>query len=284
MRFTLSTTMVIAHIFGLILACTALYISGRICLGDALPGPDLAAALFPGLVAVALLAGIGSLFIVNRLRPLKKMLQYARTVGAGDSTASLDVESSGSLKPLAEAIRTMAETCDGRSHWYASILNTLPWAISVTDMDMNWTFCNTASLKSMNKTHMDEVRGLHCSEKKGNICNTPQCGIEQLRLGNKRVINNMPNGKTMQIMLDYLYDASGTPIGHVETGEDITEKIRLEQESKTAAAKARAAMVAQLEGVVSTLNETAEVCITPFPASRTRPGWPPPDWPKRPRP
>ena len=258
MRFTLSTTMVIAHIFGLILACTALYISGRICLGDALPGPDLAAALFPGLVAVALLAGIGSLFIVNRLRPLKKMLQYARTVGAGDSTASLDVESSGSLKPLAEAIRTMAETCDGRSHWYASILNTLPWAISVTDMDMNWTFCNTASLKSMNKTHMDEVRGLHCSEKKGNICNTPQCGIEQLRLGNKRVINNMPNGKTMQIMLDYLYDASGTPIGHVETGEDITEKIRLEQESKTAAAKARAAMVAQLEGVVSTLNETAE--------------------------
>lgn len=72
MRFTLSTTMVIAHIFGLILACTALYISGRICLGDALPGPDLAAALFPGLVAVALLAGIGSLFIVNRLRPLKK--------------------------------------------------------------------------------------------------------------------------------------------------------------------------------------------------------------------
>ena len=258
MRFTLSTTMVIAHIFGLILACTALYISGRICLGDALPGPDLAAALFPGLVAVALLAGIGSLFIVNRLRPLKKMLQYARPVGAGDSTASLDVESSGSLKPLAEAIRTMAETCDGRSHWYASILNTLPWAISVTDMDMNWTFCNTASLKSMNKTHMDEVRGLHCSEKKGNICNTPQCGIEQLRLGNKRVINNMPNGKTMQIMLDYLYDASGTPIGHVETGEDITEKIRLEQESKTAAAKARAAMVAQLEGVVSTLNETAE--------------------------
>ena len=258
MRFTLSTTMVIAHIFGLILSCAALFISGRICLGDAVPGPVLAAALFPGLIAVALLGGIGSLFIVNRLAPLKKMLQYARTVGAGDSTASLDVENSGSLKPLAQAIRIMAETCDGRSHWYASILNTLPWAISVTDMDMNWTFCNDASLKSMSKAHMDEVRGLHCSEKKGNICNTPQCGIEQLRLGNKRVINNMPNGKTMQITLDYLYDASGAPIGHVEIGEDITEKIRLEQESKTAAAKARAAMVAQLEGVVSTLNEAAE--------------------------
>ena len=254
MRFTLSTTMVLAHIFGLILACTALYISGRICLGDALPGPDLAAALFPGIVAVALLAGIGSLFIVNRLRPLKKMLQYARTVGAGDSTASLDVESSGNLKPLAEAIRTMAETCDGRSHWYASILNTLPWAISVTDMDMNWTFCNTASLKSMNRTHMDEVRGLHCSEKKGNICNTPQCGIEQLRLGNKRVINNMPNGKTMQIMLDYLYDASGTPIGHVETGEDITEKIRLEQESKTAAATEQSAVSEEINRNISEVN------------------------------
>ena len=177
MRFTLSTTMVIAHLLGLILSCAALFVSGRIFLGDALPGPDLAAALLPGLIAVVLLAAIGSLFIVNRLAPLKKMLRYARAVGAGDSTASLDVESGGGLKPLAGAIRTMAETCDGRSHWYAGILNTLPWAISVTDMDMNWTFCNTASLKSMNKTHMDEVRGLHCSEKKGNICNTPQCGI-----------------------------------------------------------------------------------------------------------
>ena len=280
MRFTLSTTMVIAHLLGLILSCAALFVSVRICLGDALPGPDLAAALFPGLVAVALLAGIGSLFIVNRLHPLKKMLQYARTVGAGDSTASLDVESSGSLKPLAEAIRTMAETCDGRSHWYASILNTLPWAISVTDMDMNWTFCNTASLKSMNKTHMDEVRGLHCSEKKGNICNTPQCGIEQLRLGNKRVINNMPNGKTMQIMLDYLYDASGT----WKPARTSPKKSAWNRKAKQPPPRPAPPWWHNWKVWSARSTKPPRRCITPFPASRTRPGWPPPDWPKRPRP
>ena len=50
----------------------------------------------------------------------------------------------------------------------------------------------------MNKSCQGDVVGKHCSEKQGNICNTPQCGIEQLRLGNKRVINEMPNGKTME--------------------------------------------------------------------------------------
>ncbi len=249
MRFTFNTLLLLVHICALCLSCAGVLINIRL-VPDEIP--------LPGLGFAALVVLLSSLFIANRLAPLKKMLQYARAVSAGDNTAVLDVERSGSLRPLAGAMLAMVERCEGQAHWYEGILNTLPQAISVTDMDMNWTFCNTASLKSMNKTSMDEVRGLHCSEKQGNICNTPQCGIEQLRLGNKQVINNMPNGKTMQISLDYLHDAAGTPIGHVEIGEDITEKVRLAEESKTAAAKARAAMVAQLEGVVTALNEAAE--------------------------
>ncbi len=249
MRFTFNTLLLLVHICALCLSCAGVLINIRL-VPDEIP--------LPGLGFAALVVLLSSLFIANRLAPLKKMLQYARAVSAGDNTAVLDVERSGSLRPLAGAMLAMVKRCEGQAHWYEGILNTLPQAISVTDMDMNWTFCNTASLKSMNKTSMDEVRGLHCSEKQGNICNTPQCGIEQLRLGNKQVINNMPNGKTMQISLDYLHDAAGTPIGHVEIGEDITEKVRLAEESKTAAAKARAAMVAQLEGVVTALNEAAE--------------------------
>ena len=259
MRFTCSTTVVIVHICVLFLSCAALFISARVALGDALPGPNLTVALLPGLIATALLGLLGALFIAFRLAPLKKMLHYAQAVSAGDAVAPLGVGDCGCLEPLAEAIRNMAETCNGQAHWYEGILNCLPLSISVTDKDMRWTFCNTASLKSMNKTRMDEVRGLHCSEKKGNLCGTPQCGIEQLRLGNKKVVNHMPNGKTMQILMEHLYDPSGTPIGHVEIGEDITEQIRLKEESKAASAKARAMLLEQLEGVTRSLTDTAEM-------------------------
>ncbi len=256
MRLTLHVLLV--QIGTLLLSCLALFVSVYLGLGDA-PTVEATASLLPGLAAALVLGAIGALFTASRLAPLKKIEGYACAVHAGDKKATLDVSACGGMQPLAGAITGMVEKCRSQADWYEGILNTLPQAISVTDMNMRWTFCNTASLKSMNKTSMGEIRGLHCSEKKGNICNTPQCGIEQLRLGNKRVINNMPNGKTMQITLDFLHDAAGKPIGHVEIGEDITEKVRLEEQSRTAAAKARTAMVQQLEGVVSALSDTAEL-------------------------
>ncbi|MGE9986055.1 methyl-accepting chemotaxis protein [Desulfovibrio sp. SGI.169] len=248
MRLNITTTVLLVQIGALLLSCGTLFVCGRAAFDDALPG----------LIAAVVIGALGALFTANRLAPLNKIYGYIFAVSKGDKKATLEANACGGLKPLAEAATSMVTRCEGQAGWYEGILNTLPWAISVTDMNMHWTFCNTASLKSMNKASMDEVRGLHCSEKKGNICDTPQCGIEQLRLGNKRVINHMPNGKTMQITLDFLHDASGAPIGHVEIGEDITEKIRLEEASKTAAAKARSAMVEQLEGVVTTLNDAAE--------------------------
>ena len=131
-------------------------------------------------------------------------------------------------------------------------------SVSVTDNDMVWTFCNTNALGSMQKTCQSDVVGKHCSEKQGNICNTPECGIEQLRLGNKQVINHMPNGKTMQIMLDYLRDSQGKAVGHVEIGEDITEKVLLEKKAAAAAHQARMSTVTQLEDVVSHLQKAAD--------------------------
>ena len=248
MRLALIANVLLFQIGTLLLACVALFVSSPVAFDD----------ILPGLIAAVVIGALGTLFTASRLAPLNKIYRYVAAISKGDATATLEASACGGLKPLAGAVTDMVEKCKGQADWYEGILNTLPQAISVTDMDMHWTFCNAASLKSMNKTSMDEIRGLHCSEKKGNICDTPQCGIEQLRLGNKRVINHMPNGKTMQITLDFLHDASGAPIGHVEIGEDITEKIRLEEESKTAATKARAAMVEQLEGVVTALNDAAE--------------------------
>lgn len=241
----------------LALACAAVCVSALIFLSDVSAGAA-GKALLPGIVVALLAAAAGGWGIMSALSPLQRIQQYAEAVTAGKEAPRLDAAECGGLAPLAVSVRNLAAQYEATSYWYAGILNALPHAVSVTDMDMKWTFCNTASLKSMNKSRLGEICGLHCSQKKGNICNTPQCGIEQLRRGNKQVINVMPNGKTMQITMDYLLDKSGARIGHVEIGEDITEKTRLEKESREAAAKTRAVIVEQLEGVVTALQEAAE--------------------------
>jgi len=262
MNMTLSFRIISVFIAGLVLACMGMLIGVNMVMGDALSGDAALKALLIGGGITVLLAVGGSFYICSRLCPIRSIVLYARAIAAGDDNATLDIDRDDCIGHLAQALREMVAKLEGQAHWYESILDTLPLSVSVTDNDMVWTFCNQVALQSMSKSCQDDVVGKHCSEKKGNICNTPQCGIEQLRIGNKQVINHMPNGKTMQIMLDYLHDRKGNVVGHVEIGEDITSRIELEKKAEEAAHKARMDTVNQLEGVVSTLQHAANALDT----------------------
>lgn len=246
---------ILALIFVILLfITTAACIAGFTIFANAplLPG------LWLGVAAWIVCAVIGVFAIFAILRPLSSIREYLVAKANGKKSA-LDPYSCGFCAPLAQDALALVKNNEAKSHWYEGILNSLPWAIAVTDMDMNWQFCNTASLKSMNKTSQEEVVGVHCSAKNGNICNTPNCGIEQLRKGNGNVINHMPNGKTMKIILSFLKDQAGNNIGHVEVGEDITERVSLEEKSRISAAEAKNAVVLQLEGVVEAIDHGASV-------------------------
>ncbi len=258
MNLTLSLRMIIFFVISLVLACTAMLVSFSLVMGDVFTSSQMWKAIFGGLAVIVPIGAIGAVLINSWLSPIRKCVIFAEAISAGHEDAKLDVYRTDCLGHLAESLRIMVSKLEDQAHWYESILNTLPLSISVTDNDMVWTFCNTNALGTMQKTCQEDVVGKHCSEKKGNICNTPECGIEQLRLGNKRVINHMPNGKTIQIMLDYLKDSEGRTIGHVEIGEDITEKILLEKKAAAAAHQARMSTVTQLEDVVSHLQKAAD--------------------------
>ena len=258
MNITLSLRMIIFFIISLVLACTAMLVSFKLVLADGFSSPQMWKTLLGGLAVIVPVGAIGAVLINSWLSPIRKCVLYAEAISAGHEDAKLDVYRTDCLGHLAESLRIMVAKLEDQAHWYESILNTLPLSISVTDNDMVWTFCNTNALGSMQKTCQSDVVGKHCSEKQGNICNTPECGIEQLRRGNKQVINHMPNGKTMQIMLDYLKDSQGRTIGHVEIGEDITEKVLLEKKAAAAAHQARMSTVTQLEDVVSHLQRAAD--------------------------
>ena len=258
MNITLSLRMIIFFIVSLVLACTAMLVSFNLIMADGFSSPQMWKTLLGGLAVVVPIGAIGAVLINSWLSPIRKCVIFAEAISAGHEDAKLEVYRTDCLGHLAESLRTMVSKLEAQAHWYESILNTLPLSISVTDNDMVWTFCNTNALGSMQKTCQSDVVGKHCSEKQGNICNTPECGIEQLRLGNKQVINHMPNGKTMQIMLDYLKDSQGKAVGHVEIGEDITEKVLLEKKAAAAAHQARMSTVTQLEDVVSHLQKAAD--------------------------
>ena len=258
MNITLSLRMIIFFIVSLVLACTAMLVSFNLIMADGFSSPQMWKTLLGGLAVVVPIGAIGAVLINSWLSPIRKCVIFAEAISAGHEDAKLEVYRTDCLGHLAESLRTMVSKLESQAHWYESILNTLPLSISVTDNDMVWTFCNTNALGSMQKTCQSDVVGKHCSEKQGNICNTPECGIEQLRLGNKQVINHMPNGKTMQIMLDYLRDSQGKAVGHVEIGEDITEKVLLEKKAAAAAHQARMSTVTQLEDVVSHLQRAAD--------------------------
>ena len=258
MNITLSLRMIIFFIVSLVLACTAMLVSFNLIMGDGFSSPQMWKILLGGLAVVVPIGAIGAVLINSWLSPIRKCVIFAEAISAGHEDAKLEVYRTDCLGHLAESLRTMVSKLEAQAHWYESILNTLPLSISVTDNDMVWTFCNTNALGSMQKTCQSDVVGKHCSEKQGNICNTPECGIEQLRLGKKQVINHMPNGKTMQIMLDYLKDSQGKNVGHVEIGEDITEKVLLEKKAAAAAHQARMSTVTQLEDVVSHLQRAAD--------------------------
>lgn len=239
-------SIVICNICAIVLSSVAYYV-GSMFLGGQLAGIGLAAVVWLGATA----------FVASRLSPLGRLLGLCEDALKKDEFPVVVSEDFGGMKPVADLVAKLCHKHHESQVWYENILNTIPIGISVTDMDMHWKFCNTASLRSMNKSSMAEVFNIHCSEKKGNICGTPNCGIEQLRRGNKQVINNMPNGKTMQIDLDYILDENGTRIGHVELARDITERLKLEKEAEIAAKKTKEDIVTKLEGVVNHLNENA---------------------------
>ena len=257
MLMTLCAKIIAVYLVGLLLVCLGTFAGVQWALGTALNDEVFWQALGTGFAMVAVLDFVGALIIHNRIAPIRQCVLFAKAVSEGQEDVTLEVYRSDCLGHLAESLRVMVAKLEGQAHWYESILNTLPLSISVTDNDMAWTFCNTYALKSMDKTRQDDVVGRHCSEKGGNLCNTPQCGIEQLRRGVKKVVNHMPNGKSMQIMLDYLHDAHGNQVGHVEIGEDITERIALEKRALEAAHQGRMSTVTRLEGVIATLQEAA---------------------------
>lgn len=147
---------------------------------------------------------------------------------AGDITKRADTSNhQGDYRKIVEGINEALDAVADKVFWYEQILDAVPFPMSVTDMDMKWTFVNKAGEMVVGKNRKD-ILGMHCSNWKGPICGTDDCGINCLRGGQSQTYSNR-GGKNLQIDVAHLNDKDGKPIGHIELVQDISKIKKVEE-------------------------------------------------------
>jgi len=132
----------------------------------------------------------------------------------------------GDFKKVTEGINKVLDKVVEKTFWYEAMLDSIPFPISVTDMDMNWTFFNKPAVDIMGKERADFL-GKQCNNWGADICNTEKCGVASLRKGLKQSFFTQP-GVDMDFQVDtaYLKDKNGIEIGHIEIVQDISKSKR----------------------------------------------------------
>lgn len=125
------------------------------------------------------------------------------------------------FEEIALSCNKIIQSFSNKAAWYESILDAVPFPITVTDMDTRWTFVNKAVESMLNKNRSD-LKGHTCNEWGAGICNTENCGIKRLRSGFTNTKFEQFGGY-FNVDCAYVTDAQGTKIGHVEVVTDITE-------------------------------------------------------------
>ncbi len=136
----------------------------------------------------------------------------------------------GKYREIIEGINKTLDVVVEKVFWYEALLDSIPFPISVTDLDMNWTFFNKP-VEQLLKTTRKEMLGKHCSNWNAHICNTDNCGIAGLR--KKKPLTYFDQfGKNFQVDTSYILNSQGEKVGHIEVVQDITKIARVTEYSR----------------------------------------------------
>jgi methyl-accepting chemotaxis protein len=136
-------------------------------------------------------------------------------------------------------------------YWYEQMLDSIPFPISVTDMDMNWTFFNKAAEQVTGKSRVN-MCGKQCNNWGADICKTERCGIAMLKKGILTSTFRQP-GMEMDFQVDttYLLDENGAKIGHIEIVQDVTKGVRISEYNKAEVKKLASNLVCLSKGDIN---------------------------------
>lgn len=207
--------------------------------------------------SLILLCGVYFILIRTVVNPLNRIKIVLNELASGNYNSRVNINNKYDAEALGCLLNFALNKITDKIYWYESLLDSIPWPISVTDMDMNWTFINKAAM-NVTGAKREDIIGTQCSNWGADICKTDRCGIACLRRGEPTSYFTQP-GLEMDFQVDtaYLTNKEGIQIGHIEVVQDITEankmKLRAEQALKDGILKA----AEQLEGVVEIVTSAS---------------------------
>jgi methyl-accepting chemotaxis protein len=197
---------------------------------------DTLTILIAGIVAGLITLGV-SWYLTNKLK-----------TGFNDLLTGLEMIVSGSAFPLelkekllsrgdqfaglTDSILAFETNVAEKLHWYEGLLDAIPFPLSVTDMNMNWTFINKP-VEGMLGIKRESVLGHQCSDWNANICKTENCGIARLRKNFLETFFDQGGGN-FRVDTSYLYNQKGEKVGHVEVVQDISKLVSSQRYSEKA--------------------------------------------------
>ncbi|MDR0293290.1 MAG: response regulator [Oscillospiraceae bacterium] len=203
-------------------------------------------------IMLAGMAVIPTLALILRLRILVSRpinLVKAKIQDIAEDRADLSEQISNrqndEIGELAKWFNTLTAKLDGilrerqaMAHWYGSILDAIPFMVSVQDLDMKWTFINKPLEKMLGKTRED-VLGLPCKSWDIDICGTGNCAITCAKRGLKET-RFLHGGVSYKVDVETISDLKGEIIGFIEIIQDISKLEHLAKQRAEAAAASQA--------------------------------------------
>ncbi|MCB0286525.1 MAG: PAS domain S-box protein, partial [Calditrichaeota bacterium] len=181
----------------------------------------------------------GFFYLSKYLSPLSDVIQSLTDLKSDIEKNINRSESRTDIGHMQNLLCDVVDQFNAKNKWLVQLLDSIPFPISVTDMNMNWTFINKPALNVIGKSREELLnKKTQCSNWNADICNTERCGIKMLQNG-KTTSWFMQPGLNMDFQVDtaYLYDGNGKKYGHIEVVQDITASNRLKQRLQQGADK-----------------------------------------------
>jgi len=130
-----------------------------------------------------------------------------------------------------------------KAYWYESIIDCMPFLVSVTDTKMNMTFVNKPVEEFLQKKR-SELLSKPCNSWDIAICNTDDCTVNCLE-HNRPTSTFHQNGIDFKVDASYLTDRKNRKVGQIEILQDVSELLMLQKQLEAALEKANEASKAK---------------------------------------
>ncbi|MCL1829517.1 MAG: ATP-binding protein, partial [Oscillospiraceae bacterium] len=156
-------------------------------------------------------------------------------------------------------IQNESENFITTAFWYESLLDALPFAVTVQDADKNFTFFNSSAEETFGKSRQDML-GKQCSILGLNICNTENCAIS---CANRDLHQTyfVHDNKSYQADVKILKDLNGETSGYIEVIKDNTNLENMIRRQAELEAKLEMEEMARIKAKAEAENQAKSVFL-----------------------